>query len=104
MKQAGHDGLAGARVVGQAGTAAAAGQHLAVDGGDLVRQRVDERGVDGQQRVEQVGEPDALGLGDQAEQRAVAIETPRPACRCDLQGRFAVAVEQLAAKFPAASL
>ena len=50
-----------------------------VDGGDLVRQRIDERGVDGEQRIEEVGQADAVGLGDQPEQRAVAVEAPGPA-------------------------
>ena len=75
-----------------------------VDGGDLVRQRLDERGVDGQQRVEEVGEADALGLGGEPEQRAVAVEAPRPAALDDLERRLAVAVEELAAERPAASL
>ena len=66
-EQPGHDRLAGAGVVGQQEPQRLARQHLAVDGGDLVRQRLDERGVDGQQRVEQVGQADAVGLGDEPE-------------------------------------
>ena len=51
-------------------------QHRLVDGRDLVRQRVDDRGVDRQQRVEQMRKPDALRLGHESEQGAVAT-----ACR-----------------------
>ena len=47
-----------------------------VDGGDLVRQRIDQRRVDGQQRIEEVGQPDAVGFGKQPEQGAVAVEAP----------------------------
>ena len=39
--EAGHDRLAGARVVGEQEAQRLAGQHLAVHGLDLVRQRVD---------------------------------------------------------------
>ena len=38
-EQAGHDGLAGAGIVGQQEAQRLARQHLLVDGGDLVRQR-----------------------------------------------------------------
>ena len=69
-EQAGHDGLAGAGVVGQQEAQRLARQHGLVDGGDLVRQRLDQRGVHGQHRIEQVRQADAVGLGDQAEQRA----------------------------------
>ena len=78
-EQAGHDRLAGAGIVGQQEPERLPGEHLAVDGGDLVRQRLDQRRVDGQQRVEEVGQPDAVGFGKQPEQCAVAVEAPRPA-------------------------
>ena len=94
-EQAGHDGLAGAGVVGQQEAQRLARQHRLVDRRDLVRQRLDQRGVDGQHRIEQVGQADALGLGDQAEERAVAVEAPGPALLDDLQARLVVAVEQL---------
>ncbi len=67
-EEAGHDRLAGAGVVGQQEAQRLAGQHLLVDGHDLVRQRLDEAGVDGQERVEEVGEADAVGLADEAEE------------------------------------
>ena len=41
MKQPGHDRLAGAGVIGQQEPQRLARQHLLVDGGDLVRQRID---------------------------------------------------------------
>ena len=71
------------------------GQHVLVDGGDLVRQRIDDGGVDRQHRVEQMGQPDALRFGHQPEQRAVAVEAPGPALLDDLEPRLVVAVEQL---------
>ena len=93
-EEPGHDGLAGAGVVGQQEAQRLAGQHRLVDRRDLVRQRLDQRGVDGEQRVEEVGQADAVGLGDEAEQGPVAVEAPRPAGDGDLEGRLAVAVEQ----------
>ena len=59
-----------------------------------MRQRVDHRRVDRQQRVEQVREADALRFGHQPEQRAVAIEAPRPPLDDDLKPGLVVAVEQ----------
>ena len=50
--------------------------------------------MNGQDRVEQVGKPNPVGFGYQAEQRAVAVETPGPALLHDLEVRFVVAVEQ----------
>jgi hypothetical protein len=89
-EQAGHDGLAGAGVVGQQEAQRLARQHGLVDGGDLVRQRLDDGGMHGQHRIEQVGQADALGLGNQAEQRAIAVETPGPALFDDFQRGFVV--------------
>jgi hypothetical protein len=40
-------------------------------------------------------QPDALGLGDQAEERAIAVEAPRPALLDEFEARLVVAVEQL---------
>ena len=94
-QQAGHDRLAGAGVVGEQEAQRLARQHRLVDGRDLVRQRLDDRGVDGQHRVEEVREADALRLGDEPEQRAVAVEAPGPALLDDLEPRLVVAVEQL---------
>ena len=89
-----HDGLARAGVVGEQEAQRLARQHRVVDAGDLVRQRVDHRRVDRQQRVEQVREADALRLGHQPEQRAVAVEAPRPPLGDDLEPGLVVAVEQ----------
>ena len=89
-----HDGLARAGVVGEQEAQRLARQHRVVDAGDLVRQRVDHRRVDRQQRVEQVREADALRLRHQPEQRAVAVEAPRPPLGDDLEPGLVVAVEQ----------
>ena len=97
-EQPGHDRFAGPWIVGQQEPERLPGEHLAVNGGDLVRQRIDERRVDGQQRVKQVGEPDSVRFGQQAEQCAVAVEAPRPACLRDFERRLAVAIKQLVAE------
>ena len=49
-EEPGHDGLAGARIVGEEEAQRRAGQHGLVDGGDLVGERLDVGGMDGQQR------------------------------------------------------
>ena len=53
-QQAGHDGLAGAGIVGEQEAQRLARQHFAVDGGDLVRQRFDLGGADGEIGIEQM--------------------------------------------------
>ena len=77
-EEPGHDGLAGTRIVRQQEAQGLAGQYRVVDGGDLVRQRLDDGRVDGQHGVEERGEADAMGLGDQAKR------APSPS---KLQGR-----------------
>ena len=59
-----------------------------------MRQRVHDGGVDRQHRVEEVREADALRLRDEAEQRTVAVETPRPALLHELEPGLIVAIEQ----------
>ena len=39
-----------------------AGQHLLVDRRDLMRERFDQRGVDGEHRIEEVGHPESAWL------------------------------------------
>ena len=51
--------------------------------------------MDGEHRVEEVREADALRLGDEAEERAVAVEAPGAALLDDLEPRLVVAVEEL---------
>ena len=82
-------------IVGQQEAQRLPRQHRLVDRRDLVRQRLNERGVDGQHRIEEVRKADAVRLGDQAEQGAVAVETPGPALLHELEARLVVAVEQL---------
>ena len=73
----GHDGLSGARVVGEDEAERLAGQHRLVDRRDLMRQRVHVRGVDRHHGVEEEGEVDALGFDGELEGGPVAIEGPR---------------------------
>ena len=93
-EQAGHDGLAGAGVVGEQEAQRLARQHGFVNRGDLVRQWLDDRGVDRQHRIEQVRKTNALRFGDQAEQRSVAVEAPGTAFFHQFKARLVVAIEQ----------
>ena len=68
-QQPGHDRLAGAGIVGQQEAQRLARQHLAIDGRDLVRQRLDLRRADREIGVEKMGEADAVGLGRQPQKR-----------------------------------
>ena len=51
-KQAGHDGLAGAGIIRQQKAQWLARQHLLIDGGDLVWQRIDDGRMHRQHRIE----------------------------------------------------
>ena len=88
-----HDRLARARIIGEQEPQRLARQHRLVDGGDLVRERIDQRCVHGEHGVEQVREADPVGLGDQAEQRTVAVEAPRPPRFDDRETRLVVAIQ-----------
>jgi len=75
-QQTRHNRLAGTGVVGEQEAQRLARQHRFVDGGDLVRQRLDQRGMHSQQGIEQVGQADAIGFRHQAKERAIGIEAP----------------------------
>lgn len=61
-------------------------------------ERVYERSVNCEQRVEEICEADAASFGNYTEQAPVAIEAPGQADGDDLQLGLAVTVQQLAAK------
>ena len=76
------------------------GQHGLVDRGDLVRQRLDAGRMDGQKRVEEMGEPDTVRLGDQPEQGSIAIETPGTSTLQNLKTGFILSEEKLLCPSP----
>jgi hypothetical protein len=56
-------------------------QHILIDCG-VTNGRTgkgDERRVNGEQRIEQIGQADSVGFGNKAQHRPVAIEAPGPA-------------------------
>ena len=57
-----HDGLACTRIIRKKEPKGLAGQHGLVDSSDLVRQRVDDGGMNSEHWVEEMREPDALGF------------------------------------------
>jgi hypothetical protein len=60
--------------------------------------------VDRQHRVEEVREPDALCLGDKAEEAAVTVEAPGPALFHDFEPSLVVAVHQFIRDLPRRAL
>jgi hypothetical protein len=50
--------------------------------------------MNGYVRIEQMGEANAVGLGQQPEQSAVTVERPRPAGAGDLKDRLIGAVDE----------
>ena len=61
-----------------------------------MRQRLYAGGVDGQVRIEEVGEADPVRLGDEPEQGAVAVERPGPLGGGYLQGGLLVPKDEAA--------
>ncbi len=93
-EKTGHNCLPRTGIVGKQESQRLARQHLAVDGRNLVRQRLDARGVDGKVGIEQMGEPDAVGFRNKPKQMPIGIKRPWPASRHDFQARFFVAIDQ----------
>ena len=93
-QQSRHDRLARAGIVGKQEAQRLPGQHRLVDRGDLVRQWVDVRRVNRQQRVKQMSEPNPLRLRNKPEQRAVAVEAPRAAFLNHFKACLVIAVEE----------
>ena len=74
-QQAGHDSLPGARIVGQQETQRLAIQHRTIDCGDLVRQRLDLRGIDGDIGIEEIRETDTQRLRNETKQASVSVKS-----------------------------
>src|SRR5262249_32747392 len=100
-EQARHNGLASSRVVSQQESKRLARQHRLVHSRDLVRQRIDQRRMDGQNRDEEVSKPYTVRLGDEPELRAITIEAPGSADRDHFERRLAIAEQDLAGKLAA---
>jgi hypothetical protein len=73
-EETGHDGFARARIIGKQEPQRLPRQHLAIDGRDLMRQRLDPRTVDGEIGVEQVGKPNPLRLGGDAKCLTITVK------------------------------
>jgi hypothetical protein len=93
-KQARHDGLAGAGVVGEQEAEWLSRQHLAIDRGDLLRQRLDLRRADRKIRIKQVRQTDALRFGGEPQQAAVGVERIRTPGLDKFERCFLAAIDQ----------
>ncbi|KGJ64302.1 hypothetical protein BJA5080_06102 [Bradyrhizobium diazoefficiens SEMIA 5080] len=62
-EEAGHDRLAGTRIVGEQKPKRLARQHLAINSRDLMRQSLDLRGADRKVGIEEMSETDTIGFG-----------------------------------------
>ena len=89
-----HDRLAGAGIVGEQEPQRLARQHLAINGRDLMRQRLDLGRADGEVGIEQVGKADAVGLGREPQQRAVGVECIRAAGFDEFERGFLAAIDE----------
>src|SRR6185437_1381182 len=88
-----HDRLAGARIVREQKAQRLAREHRFIDGSDLMRERVHQRGVDREYGIEEMREMDTIRLSDQAKETSVAIEAPWAAHLRDFEARLVVPVE-----------
>ena len=65
-----------------------------------MRQRIDNGGVDRQHGVKEVRQTYALCLGNESEQRTVAVKTPRPALLHELEPGLIVAIKEFVRDLP----
>lgn len=70
-------------------------QHRLIDGGDLVRERFDQRRVHREHGIEEMRQADAVGFRDEAKELSIAVEAPRPPHLNDFKTRFVVPVKDL---------
>ncbi|GEM_PF-4094257 len=87
--------MARARFVGEQETQGLTRQHGLINGSDLMGQRFHQRGRHGKQGTEQVGQANAMRFSRQAEQGAVAVETPGPALFHHIETRLVMAIQNL---------
>ena len=87
--QAGHNRLAGARIVEQPVAEPRLGQHVVVDGDPLVRQRVDLRNLRGEGRVVEVAVGQPFAFDDDANDLGVSREVQGGRKGSRLAGRMA---------------
>ena len=69
-------------------------KHLSIDGGDLVRQRLDLRRRDRDVGVEQIRQANAVRLGRKAQQAAIGVEPIGPARLDEFKADFFAAHDE----------
>ena len=77
-----HDGLAAAWLVGEQEAESGLGQHVVVDGDPLMRQRIDQRDLRGEGRVEQVPVAEPKRLCDDSNDLGIGAEIDRSGDNC----------------------
>ena len=97
-EEAGHDGLARTGVVRKDVAQGQAAQHFLIDSGNLMWQRLDIAGVDGEIRVEVMGVVYTPRFRSEAELCTVGVETPRQGGVLKRELPFILAVEDTVAK------
>jgi len=99
-QEPGHDRLAGAGVVREQETQRLPREHVLVNRVDLVRERLQVRRLEREERIEEPCELDPPGLGRKPEKLAVRVEGPGPAGGQLLEPRLVVAEENLLGDAP----
>lgn len=97
-KQARHDGLARAGVVGQHIPQGNATQHFLIDGGNLMGERLYVGRMYGQVGIEEMGVMDAPGFGNKAQPRPIGIKAPGEAGLPHCQRGLILTIEEPAAR------
>ena len=69
-------------------------ERITVDGCDLVRQRLDPRAMHGEVGIEQMREPDPIGLGGKPQQAAIGVEAVAPTHLDKLEAGLLAAIEE----------
>ena len=93
-QQPGHDRLSRTRIIRQQKTQRLAHQHFTVNRRDLVRQGINETGVDCEIGIEQMSKRDPVRLRNESQHFGVTVKRPLPAACLDIQACLVVAVER----------
>lgn len=94
-QQSGHDRLSGTRIVREKKPQRLTRQHRFVDGCDLMRQRINKRGMHGKHRIKEMSKADSMGFGNKPEHSPIPVEAPRSADLNDFNPRLVMAVKEL---------
>lgn len=97
-EEACHDGFACSRIIGQEVAERLPGDHLFVDCGNLVRQGIDQRGMDCEQGIKEISHPYSVRFRNQSKHTCIGIEAPGLPWFDDFNGGLSIAEQEFVSR------